>query len=78
MTVIAAILAAGLVAVVWCFLRHIRQLEQAHTTERRELMTRIQHPEIVPQDTPPTFPTPEPEVDLSALVGTINYDEDGD
>lgn len=46
-------LVAALVAVVVLFLRRQREQEQAWTDERRELLTRIQRPEIVPIKRPP-------------------------
>lgn len=77
MTVVACILAVALVAVVWLLLRHHSQLEQAWTTERRELLTRIQAPERIPMDSPVEFAVPEPEPDEMDKVGTIAYEQEG-
>lgn len=73
--VIAAILAVALVVVVRLFLRHQAALESAWADERRELLTRIQRPEMVPVPTGAPVVFPEQEDDDWGAVGTIEEDE---
>jgi hypothetical protein len=70
-TIVAAIEAVALVAVVYLMLRHQRVSESAWTEERRELVNRIQAPERLPIAPQPTFEMPEFEPDEMHLVGTI-------
>lgn len=71
MIIVASIEAIALVAVVLAFLRHHAINEKVHTTERRELLNRIQHPERVPTEPAVPFIFPEPDPDELELVGTI-------
>lgn len=73
MTIIAIILAASLVAIVGLFLHHIAALERAWTVERRELLTRIQRPELVPLPRSEPVALPDPEPDERDLVGTVAF-----
>lgn len=77
MTIVACLLAAALVAVVWLLLLHHSGAEKAWTLERRELLTRIQAPERIPMDSPVEFAVPEPEPDEMDKVGTIAYEQEG-
>ena len=76
LTIIAVAQTVALVAISLAFLKHVRSREQEITVERRELLTRIQHPELIPVPRDTRTPLPEPEPDESNLVGTINYPED--
>ena len=78
MTIVAALLAAALVAVVWLLLRHQQHAERAWEAERRELLNRIQRPEQIPLPDAPDFVLPEPEDDESALVGTVAEPEEAE
>ncbi len=72
MTVIACLEAVAVIAVVFLFLRHQSRQEQAWTLERRELLTRIQRPEMIPIPAAEPFQFDEREPDEFDLVGTIN------
>ena len=71
MTAVAAIEAVALLVIVWLFLRHQQISEEAWTVERRELLTRIQRPEIIPGPSLPRFEFEPEEPDELELVGTI-------
>lgn len=71
MTIIAAVLALALVAVVYLMLRHAAEAERAWTAERRELLSRIQRPELLPSPTGEPFAFPDTEPDQLELIGTI-------
>ena len=71
MTIVAAIEAAAIVAVVWLLIRAYLQAQAAWALERRELLNRVQRPEMIPASTVEPFEVPEPEPDFSHLVGTI-------
>lgn len=71
MTFILALQSVALTAVAYAFLRHIAQREAQITQERRELLERIQRPELVPLHHRPDFLEPEIELDEIGLVGTI-------
>lgn len=74
MIAVAIIEAVALVLVVAAFLKfRSKELEQA-ALERRELLTRIQRPEIIPTSVE-RFEIPDQQPDLSALVGTINLED---
>lgn len=73
MSLIAVILAASLVLTIGLFLRHIAGLERAWTAERRELLTRIQRPELVPLPRSGPVALPDPEPDERDLVGTVAF-----
>lgn len=77
MIVVCGALAAALVAVVIMFLRHQGSQEAAWAQERRELVSRITHPEIVHTGPPVQFEMPDLEPDDSNLVGQISYDGPG-
>ena len=76
--IVSGILAVALVAVVHLLLRYHRQAESTWEKERRELLNRIQRPEVVPLPDVPGFVLPEPEEDFSALVGTIAEPEEAE
>lgn len=70
------------VCTVWLFLREIRQRDRdaqealvaqgkAFHEERRELLTRIQRPDLIPVVPQVTEPLEEPEPDERDLAGTI-------
>ena len=62
----------AVILMVWILLlRDHRQQQAAWTVERRELLNRIQRPEMIPASTFEAFEVPEPEPDFSHLVGTI-------
>lgn len=72
MTVIAVAEAVALVAIVYLMLRSQRANDVAWTAERRELLTRIQRPELLPAPTGQPFVWPDDvEPDDIGLVGTI-------
>lgn len=58
--ILACVQALLLVAVVVILLRHFAQREEEWRDERRELLTRINRPELVPikRDAQPTVPAP--------------------
>lgn len=81
MTAVAIMLAGALVA--FFFATHIVLQEQeklhvaeraAWTDERRELLNRIQHPEILPTAASAPFVVPEFEPDDIGQVGEIEFD----
>lgn len=84
MTVVAAIEAVALVAVVFLFLRHIRGLEAQAADERRTLADRIQRPEVLPaREAAPFVEPPAREDSQMSMVGKIRISdqygmEDGD
>jgi hypothetical protein len=63
--------AVALVAVVLLFLRRQHATEAATTVERRELLTRIQRPELIPVGHNQAFDIPDPEPDEFDMVGEI-------
>lgn len=74
MIVVCGLLAVALVVVVAAFLRHQAAQEAAWAAERRELLSRITHPEVLPTRSPVAFEVPDVVPDDSNLVGQINYD----
>lgn len=74
LAVIAGLLAVALVAVVYLGADHLRRSEHAWFEERRELLNRIQRPEMLPQSVSAVVPLPEPEPDEIRLVGTMHFD----
>lgn len=89
MIVVSCVLAAALVVVVVSLVREHRKAverltgahrasEEAWIVERRELTNRVQAPDRIPVALRPAFEPPELEVDESNLVGTVNYDQNGD
>lgn len=71
MTLVAAVEAVVIAAAIYLFLRHQREQDQAWARERRELVNRITHPEIVPVQTAPEFTAqdePDDEIDLVGVV----------
>lgn len=74
MTVIACLLAVALVATVHLLLAHFREAQAQWAVERRELLNRIQRPDIVPVTPVHTFTMPEVEPDEIDLVGTIKFE----
>ena len=70
-----ALLCAALIGLIVYMLRHAATQERAWTQERQLLISRIQHPEIVPVALDVaeqmTVEVPRPEEDESHLVGTI-------
>lgn len=73
-----ALIALGIIAVVISnvlWLHTYREREQGFTSERRELITRITHPELVPIEDPDLPPDPEPEPDEYEEVGIIEGGE---
>lgn len=68
-----AVLAIALLAALGGFLRFIERREQAWTKERRELLTRIQHPQLVPvaPQADRRVPAAPPEPDEIDLVGRV-------
>lgn len=55
--------------------QHVKERE-AWTEERRELLNRIQRPEVVQAGPVADFPTPDVEQDELGLVGSIVHDPD--
>ena len=74
--VAACIEAVCLLVVVALFLRFHAAQAAAWTSERSELLTRIQRPEMLPLQAAPQYVVPDPELDESALVGTIHFEEE--
>lgn len=74
MIVITGLLAAALPLVVWLFLRHIEKLNTTHEARTSELLTRIQHPEVIqPEPRDENYESPAPIFnDDIHLVGTVN------
>ncbi len=73
MTVVAGLLVVAIVVVVWFFLDYIKGVNAAHEARESELLTRIQHPEIVRPEIPThrvEVPPTEPEDEMH-LIGTI-------
>lgn len=74
MIVLAGLLALAFPVTVWLFLRHIDRLTSTYEARTSELLTRIQHPEIVRPEIPThrveVAPT-EPEDEMH-LIGTIS------
>jgi hypothetical protein len=76
MTVVAALEAAALVAVVFLFLRYTRAREAEAAEERRLLADRIQRPEMLPAREAAAFVEPAPrEDDQLSMVGKIRISE---
>jgi len=76
MTVVAAIEAVALVAVVFLFLHHLRRVERDNTIERQTLADRIQRPELLPvREAPPYREPPPREDDGMSLVGKIHVSD---
>lgn len=71
LAIVAVIQAIALVAVCVLFLRRIDAQEARNTTERSELLNRIQHPERTPVQLTDPFVFPENEDDDVGLVGAI-------
>jgi hypothetical protein len=71
LTVIAAIEAVAIVAIVIAFLQHIRSLEREAARERRLLADRIQRPEVIPAREAPQFVVPVREDDELNTVGRL-------
>lgn len=79
MTIVAALLAVALVAVVHLLLRERRHAEAAWASERSELLNRIQRPDVVHLPGAVDFKVPEEaEPDDSHLVGQITRILDGE
>lgn len=76
MILLACVEAVAIVATAFLCLRHISRLEDAWSDERRELLTRIQHPEIVPVKAADDYKIPEQIPDEWNLVGEITHDPD--
>jgi len=77
-TIVAIVLAAALVVVVVVFVRYqtardqrFAEVERAYVLERRELLNRIQRPDMIPVRAPDAFVQPESEPDQIDLVGVI-------
>lgn len=77
MVIVACLEAIALVAIVHLLLRHFRDEAADWATERRELLTRIQRPDLVPLSSV-TYSQPESEPDEIGLVGTIQERPEGD
>lgn len=76
MTIVAALEAVALVAVVFLFLRYTRAREGEAARERRELADRIQRPDQLPAREAPEFVEPPPrEDDQLSMVGKIRISE---
>ena len=74
MTVVAGLLVVAIVATVWFFLDYIKGQNAEHEARVSELLTRIQHPEIVrPEllDRRVEVAPTEPEDEMH-LIGTIS------
>lgn len=76
MTWLVCVEAAVIVAAVFLCLRHISQLEASWADERRELLNRIQRPEIVPVKPTEGYVIPDQEPDGWNDIGEIVYDPD--
>ena len=80
MIVVTVLLAVALPATVWLFLRHIESINSTNEARVSELLTRIQHPEIVRPDIarkPVESQAPTFNDDLH-LVGTVSYGGNGE
>lgn len=52
------------------------EAERRWASERRELLTRVQRPDLIPVARPSATPTPQPDIparDRMAKVGTVNF-----
>ena len=70
MTVIACVETVALVVAVFLVFR----LNADYVEERRELLNRIQHPEIVPVKPAANYVVPEQEPDGWNEIGAIEFD----
>jgi hypothetical protein len=75
MTIVALVLVAGWAITAWLFLRQIQALERDWARERRELLNRIQRPDVTPAD-PVLYEIPEQPADEWAKVGEIRVADD--
>lgn len=73
-SIIAAVAIITLAAVIWMQDRSHRDDRHRWVEERRELLNRIQRPELAPYTTPTSFEAPELPADEWAQVGTIRND----
>lgn len=78
MTTIAVLgltlIALALLAALYVQADRIAKEREGWTEERRELLTRIQHPELVPVAPRPDLMIPDRENDDWNKVGTIEWD----
>lgn len=73
MTVIIAMFPFTLIVIVGLFLYHARETVKRTDERERELLTRIQHPQLVPVPSPKQVQVPDPTPDESNLVGMIDH-----
>lgn len=78
MTVVASLEALAIVAIVFLLLRSHSSQATAWALERRELLNRVQRPEVLPFASASQYVLPEPEVDELERVGTITYQDPED
>lgn len=74
MIAVTVALAVALPVVVYLFLDHIKGLNATHAEQASEMLTRIQHPEIVRPELPSRRieVTPTEPQDEMHLIGTIS------
>ena len=75
MIIACALLTVALVAVATVLVVFHAREQQRWADERRELLNRIQAPQHIPVTPTRAFIAPEPEVDLSSLVGAIDLED---
>ena len=71
MIVVACFETVILGGIVFLFLRAQQTAERAWADERRELLNRIQRPDMVPLTAAKPFIAPDPEPDEIDLVGVV-------
>lgn len=74
--ILCAALVTALVLVVRLLLQRITTAETAVADERRELLNRIQRPDVLPIASSTPFVVPEQEPDDIGEVGEITFDVD--
>ena len=68
--------AANASAVLSHFVDVFREEQRAWTVERRELLNRVQRPEVTPFTPVEAFAYPEAEADGIEEVGTVKFDDE--
>lgn len=74
MTLLLVVLAFAPLAITLTLLHHMGKRDAAWADERRELLTRIQRPEIVPVKPASGYVIPDREPDEYGQVGAIEFD----
>jgi len=78
MIIAVALEAVTLVAIVTFLLRYHAKQAEAWTRERRELLNRVQRPEVIPVSAGDGFAVPDTAPDEINLVGQIDFDPDAE